>query len=48
MQKHDLIHEFPDHGDKIRELKMSNSHFKKLFDEYADVDHEINRIESGA
>jgi uncharacterized protein YdcH (DUF465 family) len=48
MQKHDLLHEFPEHSDKIHELKMSNNRFKKLFDEYHETDHEIHRIESGA
>lgn len=48
MEKHDLRHEFPEHEEKIHELKVSNHHFKKLFDEYHDVNNEIHRIESGA
>ena len=48
MEKHDLIHEFPELKDKIHELKVSNHHFRRLFDEYHEVDHEIHRIESGA
>jgi len=27
-------------------LKEKNSHFKKLFDEYDELDHEIYRIET--
>jgi uncharacterized protein YdcH (DUF465 family) len=48
MEKHDLRHEFPEHEEKIHELKVSNHHFKKLFDAYHDVNNEIHRIESGA
>ncbi len=48
MQKHDLLHEFPEMKDKIHTLKMTDSHFKKIFDEYHDVDHAIHSVESGA
>ncbi|MCP4187361.1 MAG: YdcH family protein [Gammaproteobacteria bacterium] len=46
-EKHDLIHELPEHRDTIHRLKMSNNHFAKLFDEYHEVDHEVHRIETG-
>lgn len=46
-EKHDLIHEFPEHRDKIHELKVNNAHFAKLFDEYHEVEHEVHRIEQG-
>lgn len=45
--KHDLLHEFPEHRDRIHDLKTSNQHFARLFDEYHDVDHEVRRIEQG-
>ena len=45
-EKHDLVHELPEHREKIHELKTSNNHFAKLFDEYHEVDHEIHRIET--
>ena len=45
--KHDLVHELPEHRETIHELKMSNSHFARLFDEYHEVDHEVHRIETG-
>ncbi|MDI9339086.1 MAG: DUF465 domain-containing protein [Sediminibacterium sp.] len=48
MEKHDLLHEFPEHKQKIHDLKVSNTHFKKLFDEYHEADHSIHSIESGA
>ncbi len=47
IEKHDLIHEFPQHKDAIHNLKMNNAHFAKLFDEYHELDHEIHRIEQG-
>lgn len=46
-EKHDLIHEFPEHKDKIHDLKMNNTHFARLFDEYHEVEHEVRRIEEG-
>ena len=46
-EKHDLLHELPEHRDTIHDLKMSNQHFSRLFDEYHDVDHEVHRIETG-
>lgn len=46
-EKHDLLHELSEHRDRIHQLKMSNSHFAKLFDEYHEVDHEVHRIETG-
>ncbi|MEP1743133.1 MAG: DUF465 domain-containing protein [Kangiellaceae bacterium] len=48
LEKHDLIHELPEYRDKIHELKMSDAHFSKLFQEYHEVDHEVHRIETGA
>ena len=48
MEKHDLKHEFPQHQDKIHELKISNPHFRKLFDEYHGVEHQIHRINMGS
>ncbi len=48
MQKHDLLHEFPEHKEKIHILKTTDHHFRKFFDEYHEVDHAIHSIESGA
>ncbi len=44
-EHHDLVHELPEFREKIHELKISNPHFAKLFDEYHEVDHEVRRIE---
>ena len=46
-EKHDLVHELPEHKDAIHNLKMTNQHFARLFDEYHEVDHEVHRIETG-
>jgi uncharacterized protein YdcH (DUF465 family) len=46
-EKHDLIHELPEYRDTIHNLKISDSHFSRLFDEYHEIDHEIHRIETG-
>jgi len=47
LEKHDLVHEFPESRDAIHELKMNNNHFSRLFDQYHDKDHEVHRIEAG-
>ena len=46
-EKHDLVHEFPEYTDTIRNLKSSNANFAQLSDEYDEVDEEILRIETG-
>jgi len=47
MEKHDLHHEFPEFDSKISELKVADAHFKKLTDEYDEVNHSVYRIETG-
>lgn len=49
MEKHhDILHEFPEFKDKISALKTSNAHFRKLFDEYHELDHAVHRAETDA
>ncbi len=48
VDKHDLLHEFPESKETIHELKTTNTHFARLFDKYHDKDHEVYRIENGA
>lgn len=43
---HELAAEFPEHKDKIHELKISNNHFGRLFDEYHSVNKEVHRAEA--
>jgi uncharacterized protein YdcH (DUF465 family) len=45
-EPHDLHHEFPDHHDRIRELKMDNMHFSKLSETYENIVKELHRIET--
>ena len=43
---HELADEFPDDGEALHQLKVSNAHFSKLADEYHEVNREVHRIES--
>lgn len=47
MEKHDLHNEFPEFEEKIHEMKTHNSHFRRLFDEYHEVNQATYRIETG-
>lgn len=44
--KHQLTIDFPEFAEKIHTLKMENAHFKKLFENYDELDHAIYNIES--
>ena len=46
-EKHDLHHEFPEHHERIHELKVGNTHFAKMFEQYHDINREVRRIEEG-
>jgi uncharacterized protein YdcH (DUF465 family) len=48
MEKHDLHNEFPQYEQKIHDLKTSNNHFKKLFDEYHHIDKQIHSVEASS
>ena len=48
LEKHDLLHEFPEHRETIHDMKMNNHHFARLFEKYHELDHEVHRIEVGA
>ena len=48
MDRHDLLHEFPEHQDRIHQLKVEDKHFKKLFEKYHILEHEIHRIKTGS
>lgn len=47
MERHDLIHEFPEYEEKIHDLKVNDQHFRTLFDQYHELEHEIHRINTG-
>jgi uncharacterized protein YdcH (DUF465 family) len=43
---HELHEEFPQDGERIHALKMSNAHFARLADRYHDVNRAIHRAEA--
>ena len=45
VEHHDLIHELPELKDRIHELKMSDAHFRNLFDEYHVLTRNIEKME---
>lgn len=46
IEHHDLLHEFPEHRERIHDLKISDAHFARLFDEYHQVTKDVERMES--
>ncbi|MEM7464258.1 MAG: YdcH family protein [Pseudomonadota bacterium] len=42
----ELSEEFPEFKDKIHDLKSSNAHFLKLFDEYHEINRAVHRAET--
>lgn len=47
MERHDLLHEFPEYQEKIHQMKVEDDHFRELFDEYDELEHEVHRINTG-
>ena len=45
IEHHGLLHEFPQLRERIHELKISNTRFAGLYQQYDEVDKEIYRIE---
>jgi uncharacterized protein YdcH (DUF465 family) len=46
MEFHDLLHVFPEHQEKIVQLKSENNHFSELFDEYHKIKGEVFSIKT--
>ncbi|HWR94261.1 MAG TPA: DUF465 domain-containing protein [Flavobacterium sp.] len=46
MDKHDLLHEFPEYQERMHELKLNDPQFKKLYDEYHDVEHQVHLMKT--
>lgn len=44
---HPLHSEFPDHLETIHKLKEGNAHFRRLMEEYEEIDKEVYRMEEG-
>lgn len=47
MERHDLLHEFPEYQEKMNQLKVNDSHFRDLFDEYHKVENQTHKINTG-
>lgn len=43
---HELADEFPEHVERIRELKQEDAHFARLADEYHEVNRAVHRMET--
>lgn len=43
---HELAEEFPEHVEKMHEMKTSDAHFAKLFDAYHDINRAVHRAET--
>ncbi|WP_417590357.1 YdcH family protein [Parasphingorhabdus sp.] len=43
---HDLHAEFPDDGDTLHQLKVSDPHFRAISDRYHEINKKIHRIEA--
>ena len=43
---HELAEEFPDHAERIHDLKESDAHFARLFADYHDVNRAVHRAET--
>lgn len=45
IEHHSLLRDFPEHHDRIKELKATDSHFGRLYDEYQGLEDRIYRAE---
>lgn len=43
---HELAEEFPQMVERIHQLKTSDSHFRRLFEEYHEVNRQIHHAEA--
>lgn len=43
---HELHAEFPQHSELLHQLKMTDAHFKRIAEQYHEVNREIHRIEA--
>lgn len=43
---HELSEEFPDKIDLMHRLKVEDTHFARLFDEYHDINRAVHRAET--
>ncbi|MGB5995703.1 MAG: DUF465 domain-containing protein [Marinomonas sp.] len=45
IENHTLVNELPEFKENIHHLKMTDAHFKKLFDEYNFITEEVEKME---
>ena len=43
---HELAEEFPNHIEKMHDLKATDAHFARLFDTYHEVNRAVHRAET--
>lgn len=43
---HELHAEFPQHAELLHQLKMTDAHFKRIAEQYHELNREIHRIEA--
>ncbi len=43
---HELVEEFPEQAARLHELKETDAHFRRIFDEYHEVNRAIHRAET--
>ncbi len=43
---HELAEEFPEHVQRMHDLKMNDAHFAHLFDKYHEVNRAVHRAET--
>lgn len=43
---HELAEEFPEHANRMHELKQSDAHFARLFDQYHEANRSVHRAET--
>lgn len=43
---HEILEEFPELKDKIHDMKLSNGHFSRLYEDYHRINREVHRIEA--
>ncbi len=46
VEHHSLVKDLPEFREEIHELKISNAHFRKLFDEYHALSRHIESMEN--